>query len=211
MPMALRTGEIVADVVAGVRHGRTGELRWLLVTAVPDARDEQGRPRRAYAMFTDLTEQRRTEAALRESTALLGRLRDANVLGVVLVGEHRIYEANDAFLDIIGYSRDDLAAGRISYQSITPPEWAAAKTRPGAPACDRGLPAVRQGVPAPGRAPGAGPGRRGCDRPPPAPLGDFRGRPERPAAGRAGTRRTAQPPNAPPAPRPTAPGNGWPS
>jgi two-component system NtrC family sensor kinase len=26
--VALRTGEIVADTVAGVRHGRTGELRW---------------------------------------------------------------------------------------------------------------------------------------------------------------------------------------
>ena len=69
---ALRTGEIVADAVAGVRHGKTGELRWVRITAVPDARDEQGKPSRAYAIFTDLTEQRRTEAALRQSTALLG-------------------------------------------------------------------------------------------------------------------------------------------
>jgi PAS domain S-box-containing protein len=122
--VALRTGEIVADVVAGVRHGQTGELRWLRVTAIPDARDEHGRPRRAYAIFTDLTEQRRAQAALRESTALLGRLREANVLGVVASTEQGIYEANDAFLDIIGYDRDDLAAGRISYQSITAPEWA---------------------------------------------------------------------------------------
>ena len=68
------------------------------VTAVPDARDDQGRPSRAYAIFTDLTEQRRTEAALRQSTALLGRLREANVLGVVVLDEHRVYEANDAYL-----------------------------------------------------------------------------------------------------------------
>ena len=39
----------------GVPHGRTGELRWLRVTAVPDARDAEGRPQRAYAMFRDLT------------------------------------------------------------------------------------------------------------------------------------------------------------
>ena len=45
--VALRTGEIVADTVAGVRHGQTGELRWVRITAVPDARDEQGRPSRA--------------------------------------------------------------------------------------------------------------------------------------------------------------------
>jgi len=122
--VALRTGEIVAGTVAGIRHGKTGELRWVRITAVPDARDEQGRPSRAYAIFADLTEQRRTETALRHSTALLGRLREANVLGVVVVGEHRIYEANDAYLDIIGYSRDDLEAGRIAWREITPPEWA---------------------------------------------------------------------------------------
>ena len=121
--VALRTGEIVSDVVIGVTHGQTGERRWLLVTAIPDARDGQGRPSRAYAIFTDLTEQRLTEAALRESTALLGRLREANVLGVVVAGEERIYEANDAYLDIIGYSRDDLEAGRISWREITPPGW----------------------------------------------------------------------------------------
>jgi PAS domain S-box-containing protein len=122
---ALRTGETVANVIVGVPHGRTGEIRWLQATAVPDARDNQGRAQRAYAMFTDLTGQRHTESALRESTMLLGRLREANVLGVVSSTEQGAYEANDAFLDMIGYSRDDLAAGRISYQSITAPQWAA--------------------------------------------------------------------------------------
>ena len=43
VPRALRTGEIVADVVVGVRHRRTGERRWVKVTAVPDAFDDQGR------------------------------------------------------------------------------------------------------------------------------------------------------------------------
>ena len=127
VPVALRTGEIVADMVAGVRHGQTGELCWVRITAVPDARDEQGRPSRAYAIFADLTGQRRTETALRQSTALLGRLREANVLGVVVLDEHRVYEANDAYLDIIGYSRDDLEAGRIAWRQMTPPEWAGAQ------------------------------------------------------------------------------------
>jgi PAS domain S-box-containing protein len=121
---ALRTGEVVHDVIVGKPHAHTGELRWLKVTAVPDERDEQGRPQRAYAIFTDLTEQYQVEAQLRKSTRLLGRLRDANVLGVVLVGEERVYEANDAFLDIVGYTREDVDAGRLSYQSVTAPEWA---------------------------------------------------------------------------------------
>jgi PAS domain S-box-containing protein len=123
---ALRTGEMVTDAMLGVPHGQTGEIRWLRVTAVPEAHDEDGRPQRAYAMFIDLTEQRRVEAALRESTALLGRLREANALGVIVSSEQRIHEANDFFLDLIGYSREDLDAGRLSYQSITPPEYAGA-------------------------------------------------------------------------------------
>ncbi len=120
----LRSGEIVPDMIIGVPHGRTGEIRWHRVTAVPEAKDAAGRPQRAYVMFTDLTEQRRVEAALRKSTALLGRLREANALGVIVSSVQRIHDANDAFLDLIGYSRDDLETGRLSYQSITPPEYA---------------------------------------------------------------------------------------
>ena len=76
-----------------------------------------------------MTEQQQAEAALRESTSLLGRLQEANVLGVVSSTEQGAYEANDAFLDIIGYSHDDLAAGLVSYQSITAPQWAARDRR----------------------------------------------------------------------------------
>jgi PAS domain S-box-containing protein len=101
---ALRRREIVADVVIGLPHRRTGELRWLRVTAVPDTLDEQGRLQCAYAMFTDITEQHRAEAALRRSNRLLGRLRSANVLGVVVASEKGLHEVNDAFLDIIGYT-----------------------------------------------------------------------------------------------------------
>jgi PAS domain S-box-containing protein len=125
--VALRTGEVVTDAVLGMPHGRTGETRWLRVTAVPDARDEDGRPQRAYAMIRDLTEQRRAEAAVRDGSELMGRLRDANVLGVVVVGEQRVLEANDAYLEIIGYTREDLTAGRIAWRKITPPEWAGAE------------------------------------------------------------------------------------
>ena len=124
--VALRTGEIVAGVVAGVPHAQTGETRWLDVTAVPDTRDDQGRPTRAYAIVTDITEQRRAEAALQLSNRLLGRLRESNVLGVVVSSEDGIHEANDAYLDIVGRTRNDLEAGRIAWRAITPQKWAKA-------------------------------------------------------------------------------------
>ena len=122
--VALRTGEVVADVLMGVPNGQTGELRWLLVTAVPEGRDQDGRPQRAYAILKDLTEQRRTEATLREGIELMSRLSAANVLGMVVQDEERVYDANDAYLEIIGYARDDLDAGGIAWREITPSEWA---------------------------------------------------------------------------------------
>ena len=123
---ALRTGQVVADALVGLPHGRTGDLRWLRVSAVPDAQDKQGRPQWAYAMFADITEQRRARAALRENSKLLARLRDANIVGVVVLTEDCVQEANDAYLDIIGYSRADLESGRIHFRTVTPPEWTAA-------------------------------------------------------------------------------------
>ena len=72
-----------------------------------------------------MTSQHQAEVNLREGAELMGRLREANVLGVVLVGEDQVYDANDEFLNLIGYTRDDLDAGRISYQNVTPEEWAA--------------------------------------------------------------------------------------
>ena len=71
-------------------------------------------------MFTDITEQRTAKAALQEGNRLLGRLRETNVLGVLVADEEAIQEANDAFLDTIGYTRDDLEAGRITWAAIAP-------------------------------------------------------------------------------------------
>jgi PAS domain S-box-containing protein len=61
---------------------------------------------------------------LAEREAKIRRLVDANIVGVFiwdLIGP--IYEANDAFLRLTGYSRDDLAAGKVNCAEITPPEW----------------------------------------------------------------------------------------
>jgi PAS domain S-box-containing protein len=38
-------------------------------------------------------------------------------------------EANDAFLNIVGYSRDDVISGSLSFTGLTPPEWAGTDER----------------------------------------------------------------------------------
>ncbi|CAB3797002.1 Adaptive-response sensory-kinase SasA [Pararobbsia alpina] len=61
---------------------------------------------------------------LAEREAKIGRLVDANIVGILIWElEGRILEANDAFLRIVGYDRDDLISGRLRWTELTPPEW----------------------------------------------------------------------------------------
>jgi PAS domain S-box-containing protein len=64
---------------------------------------------------------------LAEREAKIRRLVDSNIIGI-FIGDSRggILEANEAFLDILGYSREDLIADRIRWTKLTPAEWAAA-------------------------------------------------------------------------------------
>lgn len=62
------------------------------------------------------------ELAYREKTFL--RLFDANIVGIATCdADGRMLEANDAYLNIIGYSRSDLESGQIAWPELTPPEW----------------------------------------------------------------------------------------
>jgi PAS domain S-box-containing protein len=61
---------------------------------------------------------------LAEREAKIRRLVDANIIGILIWEiEGRIVEANDAFLRMVGYDRGDLAAGRLRWTDLTPPEW----------------------------------------------------------------------------------------
>jgi PAS domain S-box-containing protein len=61
---------------------------------------------------------------LAERESRIRRLVDANIVGIfVWELEGRILEANDAFLTMVGHSREDLAAGGMSWTGLTPSEW----------------------------------------------------------------------------------------
>jgi len=52
------------------------------------------------------------------------RLVDANIIGIIIADrEGRILEANDAFLNILGYDREDLVSGHVRWTDLSPPEW----------------------------------------------------------------------------------------
>ena len=61
---------------------------------------------------------------LREREARIRRLVDSNIIGIVIWDiQGRIIEANQAFLDIVGYAREDLVSGRLRWTELTPAEW----------------------------------------------------------------------------------------
>ena len=72
----------------------------------------------------DITNYKRTEMALRESEERLHSFVVANVIGILYGDVYGgIHEANDEFLRIVGYSREDLEAGQLRWMEITPPEY----------------------------------------------------------------------------------------
>src|SRR5262245_59730923 len=61
---------------------------------------------------------------LAEREAKIRRLVDANIIGILIWDlEGRIIEANDEFLHMVGYDREDLVSGRLNWIALTPPEW----------------------------------------------------------------------------------------
>jgi PAS domain S-box-containing protein len=63
---------------------------------------------------------------LQEREAKIRRLVDANIVGVLITNrEGQILEANDAFLQMVRYAREDVTSGRLRWPDLTPPEWQA--------------------------------------------------------------------------------------
>ncbi len=68
--------------------------------------------------FRDMTEQKRMESRFR-------RLVDSNAQSVFFYQRSgEVKGANDAFLKLVGYTREDLKAGRLNWMTMTPTEYA---------------------------------------------------------------------------------------
>ncbi|HYI02177.1 PAS domain-containing sensor histidine kinase, partial [Hyalangium sp.] len=72
----------------------------------------------------EVSRRRQAEVALLSSEARLRRIVDSNIVGVIFWRMNGVIDyANDAFLHMLGYHREDLEAGRLNWRHLTPAEY----------------------------------------------------------------------------------------
>src|SRR5436853_6319186 len=65
-----------------------------------------------------------SHVALVESESKFRRVVESNMIGIIFWKENgQILDANDAFLKTVGYTREDLLAGKLNWREMTPAEY----------------------------------------------------------------------------------------
>ncbi|MGZ6988889.1 MAG: PAS domain S-box protein, partial [Thermoanaerobaculia bacterium] len=107
----------IHDGVTRIR-ARSGEVREVVGSVVPiDLESVEC----ALWTFLDVTERRRAEGEMRKSEERFRRLFDSNTIGISVADlSGRILESNDAYLAMVGYTREELLSGVVRWDGMTP-------------------------------------------------------------------------------------------
>ncbi|MGP0066577.1 MAG: PAS domain S-box protein [Isosphaeraceae bacterium] len=118
--VSLQTGQITRNVLMGVQDLRSGDDRWIDITAVPLFRDGDERPHQVCSLFDEITERKRAEDALRSSERQFRSIFLASRDTIVIADdEGRYTDANPAAGELFGLPRDQLV-GRHGAEFIDP-------------------------------------------------------------------------------------------
>jgi PAS domain S-box-containing protein len=107
----------------GWQARKDGSQFWasILTVALKDARgDVQG----FAGVARDFSGRHERDEKLRRGRTLSRPLHPASAIAGIVSGEFdHIPQANDTFLELVGYSREDLETGRLHWPDLTPPEY----------------------------------------------------------------------------------------
>jgi formate hydrogenlyase transcriptional activator len=88
-------------------------------------KDESGEMQGFARVVRDFSDRHEQDEKLRRERARLRPVPAKPTIAGIVSGEFdRIPEANDAFLELVGYTREDLNQGRLHWPDLTPPEYA---------------------------------------------------------------------------------------
>ncbi|WP_207424108.1 PAS domain S-box protein [Desertivirga brevis] len=86
--------------------------------------DEYGTPYRMLGSRLDISELKEAQYQIIKSESRFRKVFESNMIGMLFTNKDSvIINANDAFLQMIGYSKEDLKNGLIAWSRITPPEF----------------------------------------------------------------------------------------
>jgi formate hydrogenlyase transcriptional activator len=89
-------------------------------------RDENGDLQGFAGVARDFSDRHESDEKLRRSRARMRGVPGESTIAGIVSGEFdHIPEANDTFLELVGYSREDLLAGRLVWPDLTPTEYVA--------------------------------------------------------------------------------------
>lgn len=85
--------------------------------------DARGRPQQMSGAMLDVTHRQQAEVARRFSESRFRTIAESNVIGIIRYRfDGTIVEANDAFLHMLGFSREHFELHGLSWRELTPPE-----------------------------------------------------------------------------------------
>ncbi|MEW6638244.1 MAG: PAS domain S-box protein, partial [Actinomycetota bacterium] len=100
------------------RIARDGRIVWVRDEAVL-IRDEEGNPLYWQGVFFDITEQKETEQALKDSEERFRFLAEEVIEGIVLIEDGRIIDANPSYAQMYGYGLGELIG--MDVLNLSPP------------------------------------------------------------------------------------------
>ena len=107
--VALKTGEMVKDVIMGVFDPKNEQTRWININATPQFRKDDKKPFQVYTTFEDITKRKKAEETLTESEEKFSKAFHSNsaAMTVTRLSDGLIINANESFETLFGYTYDE--------------------------------------------------------------------------------------------------------
>jgi two-component system CheB/CheR fusion protein len=115
--------QVLNDLSTIEREVRDGGDVWFLARLKP-YRTTEDKIDGVVITFVDISGRKRMETKLRENAERMRRAFEVETIGVLFFNNNgAVTEANEAFLKMSGYSREDVQSGLVRWDMMTPAEW----------------------------------------------------------------------------------------